>query len=165
MKEFEETHSGWGLGLPPDISSDELRRLYTRNKPEFLPLGVVCEILDHVNCPVSILKDAYETFLKLRQEVDSCLAALGLRIELPTRQISTLANSFLNEDIGDHALGTLLRKIERTNDQKSRLAIARVLAMYPHPFRRRERDMVKWIELRLAEIKRRNSSRRSSRKK
>lgn len=145
IKKFLETTSGWGLGLPHDLTKRQVERLYRRHRPkEFVAFEVLSEIFDHPNCPVQLLRDGLQLCLKLRRDTDSCLNALALRKELGVKELAELADDFFGEDISDHALGALATKHYYHPDHRCIAVLQKAYDQLPRP---KDRDMMmkRWL--------------------
>lgn len=109
IKNFQKKYREWALDLPPELSKKMIRNLYKRHEPkEFVAFSLLCELLQHPNCPRDVAQSAYDKLLDLYLDLGICLAGLALRKELTPRQSMYLAERFFLDDIGDHALGSVV---------------------------------------------------------
>jgi len=151
IKKFEETQQNWGFGLPPELTAKQLRKLFDYHKPrEYVSYRILSHLLDHANCPVSVVREALEFSRDLRFGADSCLDAIALHRELSVEELDQLAERFLGEDIGDHAIGALVNKNFLNPDAKCVASLERLHAHFPIP---RPRELQRYLQKNLKEAK------------
>jgi hypothetical protein len=105
--------------LPDDLPAKELVSLYDKMKTLHpAALMIWSQILDHPNCPKSLLIRAYDDVTALNGGIQGCLHSLSLRESLGPERLLPFIKGSLDTEAANHAVGTLVGIWEKTRDPK-----------------------------------------------